>query len=53
MSDTLLTAITEGHIITQAIKVMLNTVIHHYYGAEVYSKHPSDSVRGQREEKTC
>lgn len=53
MSDTLLTAITEGHIITQAIKVMLNTVTHHYYGAEVYSKHPSDSVRGQREEKTC
>lgn len=46
-------AITEGHIITQAIKVMLNTVIHHYYGAEAYSKHPSGSVRGQREEETC
>ncbi len=53
MSDTLLTAITEGHIITQAIKVMLNTAIHHYHGAEAYSKHPSGSVRGQQEEETC
>lgn len=53
MSDTLLTAITEGHIITQAIKVMLNTAIHHYYGAEAYSKYPSGSVKGQRDEETC
>jgi len=52
MSDTFTNRHYRRDRLSQAIKVMLNTVVHHYYGAEAYSKHPSGSVRGQWEEET-
>lgn len=52
MSDTLLTAIIEGQIITGYQSDVEHSYTY-YYGAEAYSKHPSGSVRGQREEETC